>query len=264
MRTSSMIASMAAVVVAGSAMAGAVDTFGLGFSGGDAVNGVVSAVSGTNGTGWQSLGATSDLFGYRMARAYSQNIEGTGLPYSSSSISNNAWSSAFTAPAGRLGGTEMWYSPTASFDPNPASGVDFTGIDTISFTLSGVSGLTSFGDFISLTLYGQENAWTTVGVSISAPVVNGTYTFSITDLRAQAALDFAQTYADFIDQGATPEDLEGLVPVDFSMISQMNLNIYNSGSGGVTVSDFNFTLVPAPGALALLGAAGLMGRRRRN
>jgi hypothetical protein len=34
--------------------------------------------------------------------------------------------------------------------------------------------------------------------------------------------------------------------------------------GGFESNVANFTIVPAPGAIALLGVAGLMGRRRRN
>jgi MYXO-CTERM domain-containing protein len=47
----------------------------------------------------------------------------------------------------------------------------------------------------------------------------------------------------------------------------MTLEIYYAGAGAGsssgTLSNFSYTAVPAPGALALLGAAGLAGARRR-
>jgi len=56
---------------------------------------------------------------------------------------------------------------------------------------------------------------------------------------------------------------------DLTKVKTMTLEIYYAGAGGAgsssgTLSNFSYTAVPAPGALALLGAAGLMGRRRRN
>lgn len=45
----------------------------------------------------------------------------------------------------------------------------------------------------------------------------------------------------------------------------VGIGLYVSGAAGITVDDFEFrtSAVPAPGALALLGAAGLAGSRRR-
>ena len=49
--------------------------------------------------------------------------------------------------------------------------------------------------------------------------------------------------------------------IDLRAITSLGLFIYTSQPGSATVS--NFTYTPAPGALALLGAAGLVGARRR-
>ena len=54
---------------------------------------------------------------------------------------------------------------------------------------------------------------------------------------------------------------------DLTKVKTMTLEIGyfpgGAGSSSGTLSNFNYTLVPAPGALALLGAAGLVGARRR-
>jgi hypothetical protein len=54
----------------------------------------------------------------------------------------------------------------------------------------------------------------------------------------------------------------GVGPIDTSVVDFVSLNI--SGDKGRNVEISNFTAaVPAPGAVALLGAAGLIGARRR-
>ena len=49
--------------------------------------------------------------------------------------------------------------------------------------------------------------------------------------------------------------------IDLTAITSLGFSLYTSTPGSATVS--NFTYTPAPGALALLGAAGLAGARRR-
>ena len=49
--------------------------------------------------------------------------------------------------------------------------------------------------------------------------------------------------------------------IDLTAITSIAISIYTVEPGSATVS--NFTYTPAPGALALLGAAGLAGARRR-
>jgi len=49
--------------------------------------------------------------------------------------------------------------------------------------------------------------------------------------------------------------------IDLTAITSITISIFTDSAGAATVS--NFTYTPAPGALALLGVAGLAGRRRR-
>ena len=61
----------------------------------------------------------------------------------------------------------------------------------------------------------------------------------------------------------TPSGSVGLF--DWSNVTSINFNVYGTGSAASFTLD-SWTavgVVPAPGALALLGAAGLVGARRR-
>jgi MYXO-CTERM domain-containing protein len=73
--------------------------------------------------------------------------------------------------------------------------------------------------------------------------------------------------ADFINEGADDANrvlLMQLVVRDNDHVSgTIGLVWDTTGAGGVVASGLSFTTVPAPGALALLGLAGLVGSRRR-
>jgi hypothetical protein len=50
---------------------------------------------------------------------------------------------------------------------------------------------------------------------------------------------------------------------NYASVTEMQVTFGQGSSSTGVLSNFNFTAVPAPGALALLGAAGLIGARRR-
>jgi hypothetical protein len=54
-----------------------------------------------------------------------------------------------------------------------------------------------------------------------------------------------------------------LLTLRVSQVGGSTSGSYSTTSSSGTLSNFSYTLVPAPGALALLGAAGLVGARRR-
>lgn len=62
--------------------------------------------------------------------------------------------------------------------------------------------------------------------------------------------------------GNDPGTLQAALTEGFGFVG---IGLYTTGNAAITVDDFEFrtSAVPAPGALALLGAAGLVGRRRR-
>ena len=60
---------------------------------------------------------------------------------------------------------------------------------------------------------------------------------------------------------------EGTGPFDWNQVTSLGVGMSTAGATGAgqtwTASNFQMTAVPAPGALALLGAAGIVGARRR-
>jgi len=115
--------------------------------------------------------------------------------------------------------------------------IDLSGIASMSFALSSVSGSMTLNWYFQ-DVNGVEATQAATQVPVSG---NGTQTF-----------DFST---------AVLQDPS----FDWTQITGMTVQMVRSGStnAGFTVSSFNFTAVPAPGALALLGAAGLVGARRR-
>ncbi len=268
MRTSSILISgaVAAVAVAGSAMGGAVDAFTVGLSGVDAVNGVVSVASGYSYSGWNSLGAGS-LFNYRLGRAYGQNTN-TGaaglVPYSTAQVSGGAFVATFDAPAGVLGSVDLMYSMNGTFDYSSGPSVDMREYESLSFTISNLTGggpnMSPQNKSLYWSFYNSNSMWTVYIDNLQ----NGTYTFSIGQMQADADAYAAEMLRTWVEEFEQSVETFGdfYTPFDFSRVAAMDMNFYSTGSGGFTFSGFSYT-VPAPGAMALLGAAGLVGSRRR-
>ena len=115
--------------------------------------------------------------------------------------------------------------------------IDLSGIASMSFSLSGVTGSFNLNWYL-VDANGVNATQAATQVPVSA---NGTQTFNFST--------------------AVPSD----PGFDWTQITEMGVQMTRTGSSsaGFTVSNFNSTAVPAPGALALLGAAGLVGTRRR-
>jgi hypothetical protein len=221
MRTSSMIASMAAVVVAGSANAGiapnVVDPFTTNQAfGTDSANGFVSITGG--------------LFNERNAFR-SSRAGGTGVSASSNDV-------AFTTQRAGTG------TVTLSYRMAGGSSTDLSLITGMSIALSalnlsnGATGVSFYWqaiDMNSKSMYASQDLFS-----------NGTSTF-----------DFA---AATMDLGF---DLTKVTNLEVTVIQVGGPTGGSNVSVSGTLSNFSYTAVPAPGALALLGAAGLVGSRRR-
>jgi len=124
---------------------------------------------------------------------------------------------------------------TSSFSMNVGA---YTGAAT-SWTLSLTSGDAESGAYMYLTLS-------------SSAISNGVLTFDV---------------ASMIDTGP----MYDLDPLNWSDVSSISLSVTRSSADfgnpysnvSFTISNFQYNAVPAPGAVALLGAAGLVGVRRR-
>ena len=96
---------------------------------------------------------------------------------------------------------------------------------------------------ISVSVMSPKTTWKLTGAQLSASSL--TIEFS----KSQVAL------------------AEGTGPFDWNQVTTLGVGMSTAGAAGAgqtwTASNFQMTAVPAPGALALLGAAGIVGARRR-
>ena len=215
MRTSSMIASMAAVVVAGSANAGiapnVVDPF------------TTPETFATNSGNW--LPISGALFNERDAV-----VAGVG---SSGSIDGSG-NVNFTVPSGNLRVVALNYQMSGGATN------DLSSIAAMSIALSGLnkSGAATGITFV-FSMADENDNFLTSNEALSA---NGVSTFNFASATVDGGFDLTKVKTMTLEIGYFPG---------------------GAGSSSGTLSNFNYTLVPAPGALALLGAAGLAGARRR-
>jgi hypothetical protein len=212
MRTSSMIASMAAVVVAGSANAGVVDPFT-----------TAQALSTSSGGFLPISGALfNERGGILIGGSASGSIDGSG-------------NLNFTVTGGSYNKVILDYQMSGGATN------DLSSIAAMSIALSGLNTSGAATGITFAFILADEND--NILVSNEALLANGVSTFN-----------FASA---FVDDG-----------FDLTKVKTMTLEIGyfpgGAGSSSGTLSNFSYTAVPAPGAIALLGVAGLAGRRRRN
>jgi hypothetical protein len=145
---------------------------------------------------------------------------------STASVGSGAWSFAFTNTSGTA---NLAYRQDSSF-----STIDLSGIASMSF------GITVTGT-VNLNWYLEDQSSNNL-IQFGALVpVTGTST---------QTLNFSTAT---IDPG-----------FDLSAVTGMTIQfIAVSSSASATVSNFTYTLVPTPGAAALLGLGGLLAARRR-
>jgi hypothetical protein len=110
---------------------------------------------------------------------------------------------------------------------------------------------------MSIALSGLNKSGAATGITFSLYMADETEKF----LTSNQALS-ANGVSTFNFASATVD-----AGFDLTKVKTMTLEIYYAGAGAGsssgTLSNFSYTAVPAPGALALLGAAGLAGARRR-
>ena len=134
---------------------------------------------------------------------------------------------------------------------SPASASVAAGTATFT-TAAGVAGLSYSGNAQDLTGY-------TFSFDLNMTGAGGNTFFMFQFESANSNLDLI--YVNYRTPGSYTVDLSTRT---FNYTAITNITIALSTSdGSATMSNFTYTPVPAPGALALLGAAGLVGARRR-
>jgi hypothetical protein len=176
-------------------------------------------------------------------------------PTSNTSISGGLWADratkAYTSSTTRasssvaVSGGSLVFSVTqigASNSANQRGQVEYSNV-------SGAAG-PDFSSFTSLTF--DYTSTFTFGVRVWISGMTGTYLQQQNISAGSGTLTF--TAAEFAFDSTITD------------VSGMSIEMYRSGSnasGSLTLSNLAANGVPAPGAIALLGAAGLVGSRRR-
>jgi hypothetical protein len=214
---------VAAVAVAGSANAGVVDQFTTAQSFG--TNSSYTTISGS-------------IFEERNARR-SNNAGGTGV----SATNNNV---AFTFARG--GGSAS--SVVLNYQMSGAAATDLSSIAEMSIVLSN----------LVLNVAGGTAA---TGVKIDWSLMDSSgNTLFASDTRSTNGTSIFNFASASFDDGFDLTQVE-MLSLRVTQVGGSTSGTYSNTSSTGTLSNFSYTAVPAPGALALLGAAGLVGARRR-
>ena len=173
-----------------------------------------------------------------------------GSPFQSREVTSNGSASVNTSnqtlSMSRTAGNGQFLVQWANWSDgvNPGTGLDWTGLQSISFTINSTT-----GGSIDLTIASMDDSdstsnrrmrWlnlaigtgiTNVVLNVGSPYTSGTYERQ--SLFNESAVNFA------------------------------TIRVNGTTAFDASVSNFQYNIVPAPGALALLGTACLVGARRR-
>jgi MYXO-CTERM domain-containing protein len=275
MRTSSMIASMAAMVVAGSAMAATVDTNGGASWSGWTATGVSNEL-GTWGSG-ATGGAVYRI--YQTVFTFNNNAMSLGSGYSGQGFAGGYGftngNTIYGLGIERVSGSGNLGTLTIGFDLGndsyqAASSVGGTDgrVSTSSWSQYqdfnvqfGASGASQYGvQTGNGSSYGGVSTFVNSGNGSNPGGANGfAFKGAGNGLNYQMFFDITYMNANYTLAGVGSAPTIGNIG-DFFRLS-IDVGMGSSSAARTAVGSLQ---VPAPGAIALLGVAGLTGRRRRN
>ena len=222
-----MTGAVAAVVSAGSANAGVVDAFA-----------TTTQTFGTSPTAYTNISGNTPapLFAERNARRFNNGSASFGSGNVNFTFARGGSSSASAV--------SLVYRDGASATKDLSS-IAAMSIDLTQLNLSVVGGTAATGMKFEWLLVDVNDLYMEAEQTLSS---NGTSTFTFAAATIDEGFDLAQVSS---------------LTLRVSQVGGSTSGTYSAPSSSGTLSNFNFTAVPAPGAIALLGAAGLVGARRR-
>jgi hypothetical protein len=162
---------------------------------------------------------------------------------------------------------------TLSADGTSGSGVsartltDSIGSTNLTVNVNGPSATPRYGEaFYSRASNGDLSNFASISVTIAYTNFTGSVYFSFgeaTFAQGSQAIDAQSAFTGTVNLTFTKADFVG--NVDWAQVGYFSMTFAsrNTTAGSAVFTNFNYSQVPAPGALALLGAAGLVGARRR-
>ena len=227
--TMSVLGAVTASALVGRATAGLVDPFLVTQSATVSASGTGSSASKTS----SAVNLSGSLFASR--RAVASNWNGTSASVTGSGAFN--YQVQRSVAGGSIPSAELRYA--TGLNGTNGTPIDMTNISGFSFDLGNAVGDVHF----TILLFDAAGADHFMEAA-STNGTNGTYSFTLNP----TAGSFDRTQV-----------------VQLSLIVDFGYNQDNSNAGSAsgTISNFQYSVVPAPGAAALVGLAGLVGGRRR-
>jgi hypothetical protein len=241
-----MVGVAAAVAVAGSANAGFVDDFSRSLAN-DSPNSqntttiTVTQSGAASGSGRSNTGLTGTAFPNRATSVKSLGSSATMTGNGSAAfVLGRATSGGASATnANGFGAMNLDYSNYYRF-------IDLTGTTSFSINVgSYTGGATNWTLNVSMDSQSMFDYYGGMQLVLTnSAIVNGVLTFNVADMDQDGTINWAKV------DGISLDVKRAEWGADNSTVS-------------FSLSNFQYNVVPAPGALALLGAAGLVGARRR-
>ena len=266
--TRTSLALTAAAFAAGSADAALVvfDTFGAGAQTVTAAGSLLTAgvATGTSSAS-ASIGQVAGSRNNRSARAdwaTDQNVAGLTTAQKSARSASTVVDSAAGVARMSFGGRLSAANNALTYASQVGGTMDFSSYDAVYLD----------GALTNATGFGLSSVLTLDIVMVDSAGINANWYFSANDANGGLTGLNGLLSANFVDFASfDPNDYTSTVAIDLSQIASFSVKLgyYDFSFGAPTVGatyslgQISFNAVPAPGALALLAAAGVVGLRRR-
>jgi MYXO-CTERM domain-containing protein len=171
-----------------------------------------------------------------LANARSSSVTATGLWYSYLAVAFSLGSDVIASPGSMQFAVGSVVLASAGLQLESVAGANLLGVTAFDFNVTAYNGAATNWEVIANDINGRQVASALVSTSGT-----GQKTFAVSS--------FTQ--------------FQGSTGFDWSQVTSMNFDVYSTGAATSFTFDSWTAAVPAPGALALLGVAGLVGARRR-